>query len=122
MSQVIFFEQNVQNSYHNVLLNLHQAIDVNKLFNKSLILNPQVQTQSNVFHMISYFDWFFFFLNLFYFIFFKVLELGIIFHSVIIGVDLGANQSVSTIRPLLVALSFHQFFEGVGLGGCIAQV
>ncbi|KAL0009488.1 hypothetical protein SO802_010990 [Lithocarpus litseifolius] len=23
--------------------------------------------------------------------------------------------------PLLVALSFHQFFEGVGLGGCIAQ-
>ena len=111
MSQVIFCEQNVQNSYHNVLLNLHQAIDVNKLFNKSLILNPQVQTQSNVFHMISYF-----------FFFFKVLELGIIFHSVIIGVDLGANQSVSTIRPLLVALSFHQFFEGVGLGGCIAQV
>ena len=113
MAQVIFFEQNVQNSYHNVLLNLHQAIDVNKLFNKSLILNPQVQTQSNVFHMISYF---------FFFFFFKVLELGIIFHSVIIGVDLGANQSVSTIRPLLVALSFHQFFEGVALGGCIAQV
>ena len=112
MAQVIFFEQNVQNSYHNVLLNLHQAIDVNKLFNKSLILNPQVQTQSNVFHMISYF----------FFFFFKVLELGIIFHSVIIGVDLGANQSVSTIRPLLVALSFHQFFEGVALGGCIAQV
>uniref|UniRef100_A0A7N2LKM5 Uncharacterized protein n=2 Tax=Quercus lobata TaxID=97700 RepID=A0A7N2LKM5_QUELO len=51
----------------------------------------------------------------------QVLELGIIFHSVIIGVDLGANQNVSTIRPLLVALSFHQFFEGVGLGGCIAQ-
>ena len=60
MAQVIFFEQNVQNSYHNVLLNLHQAIDVNKLFNKSLILNPQVQTQSNVFHMISYFFFFFF--------------------------------------------------------------
>ena len=59
MSQVIFFEQNVQNSYHNVLLNLHQAIDVNKLFIKSLILNPQVQTQSNVFHMISYFFFFF---------------------------------------------------------------
>ena len=70
MSQVIFFEQNVQNSYHNVLLNLHQAIDVNKLFNKSLILNPQVQTQSNVFHMISYF----------FFFFFNVMELGIIFH------------------------------------------
>ena len=63
MSQVIFFEQNVQNSYHNVLLNLHQAIDVNKLFIKSLILNPQVQTQSNEFHMISYFDCFFFFFS-----------------------------------------------------------
>ncbi|KAK4595014.1 hypothetical protein RGQ29_018666 [Quercus rubra] len=51
----------------------------------------------------------------------QVLESGIVFHSVIIGVDMGASQSVATIRPLLVALSFHQFFEGVGLGGCIAQ-
>ncbi|KAK7850497.1 zinc transporter 4 [Quercus suber] len=50
-----------------------------------------------------------------------VLELGIVFHSVFIGVDMGASQSVATIRPLLVALSFHQFFEGVGLGGCTAQ-
>ena len=71
MSQVIFCEQNVQNSYHNVLLNLHQAIDVNKLFNKSLILNPQVQTQSNVFHMISYFDWFFFFFKIYFILFFS---------------------------------------------------
>ena len=38
MSQVIFFEQNVQNSYHNVLLNLHQAIDVNKLFKTHIIM------------------------------------------------------------------------------------
>uniref|UniRef100_A0A7N2LIN7 Uncharacterized protein n=1 Tax=Quercus lobata TaxID=97700 RepID=A0A7N2LIN7_QUELO len=50
----------------------------------------------------------------------QVLELGIVFHSVIIGVDMGASQSVATIRPLLVAFSFHKFFEGVGLGGCIA--
>ncbi|KAG6635652.1 hypothetical protein CIPAW_11G058100 [Carya illinoinensis] len=50
-----------------------------------------------------------------------VLELGIVFHSVIIGVDMGASQSVGTIKPLLVALSFHQFFEGIGLGGCISQ-
>ncbi|KAK7832579.1 zinc transporter 1 [Quercus suber] len=42
-------------------------------------------------------------------------------HHLIIGVDMGASQSVATIRPLLVALSFHQFFEGVGLGGCTAQ-
>ncbi|KAL8461838.1 hypothetical protein ACS0TY_033070 [Phlomoides rotata] len=51
----------------------------------------------------------------------QVLELGIVVHSVIIGVSLGASQSVDTIKPLLVALSFHQFFEGMGLGGCISQ-
>ncbi|XP_059441353.1 zinc transporter 1-like [Corylus avellana] len=51
----------------------------------------------------------------------QVLELGIVFHSVIIGVDMGASKSVATIRPLLVALSFHQFFEGIGLGGCMSQ-
>ncbi|GKE11505.1 zinc transporter 1-like protein, partial [Tanacetum coccineum] len=51
----------------------------------------------------------------------QVLELGIIVHSVIIGLSLGASQSISTIKSLLIALSFHQFFEGMGLGGCIAQ-
>ncbi|KAM3411086.1 hypothetical protein ACQJBY_002994 [Aegilops geniculata] len=51
----------------------------------------------------------------------QVLELGIIVHSVIIGMSLGASQSASTIRPLVVALTFHQFFEGIGLGGCIVQ-
>lgn len=43
-------------------------------------------------------------------------------HSVIIGISLGASLSPATIKPLLVALSFHQFFEGMGLGGCISQV
>uniref|UniRef100_A0A452ZC83 Uncharacterized protein n=1 Tax=Aegilops tauschii subsp. strangulata TaxID=200361 RepID=A0A452ZC83_AEGTS len=51
----------------------------------------------------------------------SLLELGIIVHSVIIGMSLGASQSTSTIRPLVVALTFHQFFEGIGLGGCIVQ-
>ncbi|XP_010931295.1 zinc transporter 8 [Elaeis guineensis] len=51
----------------------------------------------------------------------QVLELGIVVHSVIIGISLGASETPATIRPLIVALSFHQFFEGVGLGGCIAQ-
>ncbi|XP_010922625.1 zinc transporter 8-like [Elaeis guineensis] len=49
------------------------------------------------------------------------LELGIVVHSVIIGISLGASDSPSTISPLVAALSFHQFFEGMGLGGCIAQ-
>ncbi|CAI9093300.1 OLC1v1028769C1 [Oldenlandia corymbosa var. corymbosa] len=51
----------------------------------------------------------------------QVLELGIIVHSVIIGIALGANNSPKTIKPLLAALTFHQFFEGLGLGGCITQ-
>ncbi|KAL3715362.1 hypothetical protein ACJRO7_007141 [Eucalyptus globulus] len=51
----------------------------------------------------------------------QVLELGIVVHSVIIGVSLGASESPKTIKPLVAALSFHQFFEGMGLGGCITQ-
>ncbi|OVA12742.1 Zinc/iron permease [Macleaya cordata] len=51
----------------------------------------------------------------------QVLELGIVVHSVIIGIALGASQSPSTIKPLVGALTFHQFFEGMGLGGCITQ-
>ena len=52
----------------------------------------------------------------------QVLEIGIIFHSVIIGVTMGMSQNVCTIRPLVTALAFHQIFEGMGLGGCVAQV
>ncbi|KAL0300945.1 UNVERIFIED_CONTAM: Zinc transporter 1 [Sesamum radiatum] len=51
----------------------------------------------------------------------QVLELGIVVHSVIIGISLGASKSPETIKPLLAALSFHQFFEGMGLGGCLSQ-
>lgn len=52
----------------------------------------------------------------------QVLEIGIVFHSVIIGVTLGMSQNRCTIKPLVAALAFHQIFEGMGLGGCIAQV
>ncbi|KAL9227061.1 hypothetical protein vseg_002798 [Gypsophila vaccaria] len=51
----------------------------------------------------------------------QVLELGIVVHSVIIGISLGTSQRLDTIKPLMVALCFHQFFEGMGLGGCISQ-
>ncbi|XP_047156657.1 zinc transporter 8-like [Vigna umbellata] len=51
----------------------------------------------------------------------QVLELGIIVHSVIIGISLGASENPNTIRPLVAALTFHQFFEGMGLGSCISQ-
>ncbi|KAK8361453.1 hypothetical protein V6Z11_A03G042300 [Gossypium hirsutum] len=51
----------------------------------------------------------------------QVLEIGIIFHSVVIGATMGMSQNQCTIRPLVAALAFHQVFEGMGLGGCIAQ-
>ncbi|KAH1119700.1 hypothetical protein GYH30_048185 [Glycine max] len=51
----------------------------------------------------------------------QVLELGIVSHSMIIGLSLGVSQSPCTMKPLIVALSFHQFFEGFALGGCISQ-
>lgn len=52
----------------------------------------------------------------------QVLELGIIVHSVVIGLALGTSENPCTIRPLVAALCFHQMFEGMGLGGCILQV
>jgi zinc transporter 1/2/3 len=52
----------------------------------------------------------------------KVLELGVVVHSLIIGMSLGASDFPSTVRPLVPALTFHQLFEGIGLGGCIVQV
>ncbi|KAJ4951926.1 hypothetical protein NE237_028758 [Protea cynaroides] len=51
----------------------------------------------------------------------QILEFGIVSHSVIIGLSLGVSQSPCTIRPLVAALSFHQFFEGFALGGCVSQ-
>ncbi|GLU08641.1 hypothetical protein SLE2022_255410 [Rubroshorea leprosula] len=51
----------------------------------------------------------------------QLLELGILVHSVIIGISLGASVKTKTVKPLVAALTFHQFFEGMGLGGCISQ-
>ncbi|KAL8158573.1 hypothetical protein V2J09_000110 [Rumex salicifolius] len=51
----------------------------------------------------------------------QMFEMGILVHSIIIGVSMGTSKSLGTIKPLLAALCFHQFFEGLGLGGCIAQ-
>ncbi|NP_001152110.1 zinc transporter 10 precursor [Zea mays] len=51
----------------------------------------------------------------------QVLEMGIVVHSVVIGLGMGASQNVCTIRPLVTAMCFHQLFEGMGLGGCILQ-
>ncbi|KAE8326482.1 Zinc/iron permease [Aspergillus sergii] len=45
---------------------------------------------------------------------FLILEFGIIFHSVIIGLNLGVTgEEFTTLYPVLV---FHQAFEGLGIG------
>ncbi|CAO3580309.1 unnamed protein product [Absidia cylindrospora] len=44
-----------------------------------------------------------------------MLELGIVMHSILIGLTL-ATTSESEFTTLLIALVFHQFFEGIALG------
>ena len=49
-----------------------------------------------------------------------LLQFGISIHSIIIGIALGIE--ISEFAPLLIALSFHQFFEGIGLGCILINV
>jgi len=49
-----------------------------------------------------------------------LMEMGIVFHSVIIGVGLGVTtSSLHSVWSLMAALCFHQFFEGAGLSTAI---
>lgn len=48
-----------------------------------------------------------------------LLEAGIIFHSIMIGVTLGAGSG-NGWTTLLIVIVFHQFFEGLALGARIA--
>jgi solute carrier family 39 (zinc transporter), member 1/2/3 len=51
---------------------------------------------------------------------FLILEFGVIFHSVIIGLNLGtAGPEFSTLYPVLV---FHQSFEGLGIGARMSAI
>ncbi|KAL5348032.1 hypothetical protein ACLOAV_006512 [Pseudogymnoascus australis] len=51
---------------------------------------------------------------------FLILEFGIIFHSVIIGLNLGtAGDEFSTLYPVLV---IHQSFEGLGIGARLSSI
>lgn len=52
----------------------------------------------------------------------QILELGIVLHTIILGISIGVSRSPKTIKPLVAVLTFHQCFEGIGLGGCISQV
>lgn len=37
-----------------------------------------------------------------------MLEAGVIFHSIFIGIDIGINSDPGVVRPLMIALMFHQ--------------
>ncbi|CAO3587609.1 unnamed protein product [Absidia cylindrospora] len=50
-----------------------------------------------------------------------ILELGIIMHSIIIGITL-ANTQMIEFTTLLIALIFHQFFEGIALGTRVNEI
>lgn len=43
-------------------------------------------------------------------------EVGVAFHSVIVGVDIGVTAGTE-FKTLLAAICFHQFFEGVAISG-----
>lgn len=45
-----------------------------------------------------------------------VLEAGFVFHSIFVGIDLGILREASVARALMIALMFHQGFEGLALG------
>ena len=51
---------------------------------------------------------------------FLILEFGVIFHSVIIGLNLGVTGAeFATLYPVLV---FHQSFEGLGIGARMSAI
>ena len=45
-----------------------------------------------------------------------VLEIGIAFHSIIIGIALSVETGATKFHALLIAICFHQLFEGFALG------
>jgi zinc transporter 1/2/3 len=49
-----------------------------------------------------------------------ILEFGVIFHSVIIGITLGTIGDYKDFTTLFIVIIFHQSFEGLGLGSRLA--
>lgn len=48
-------------------------------------------------------------------------EFACIFHSLVIGISLGVISDASVVHKLTIALSFHQFLEGIGLGSMLVD-
>ncbi|CEP00874.1 unnamed protein product (mitochondrion) [Plasmodiophora brassicae] len=51
-----------------------------------------------------------------------MLECSILFHSIIIGVTLGVTSDTAEFQTLLIAICFHQVFEGMALGSLVAAM
>lgn len=51
---------------------------------------------------------------------FLMLEFGVIFHSVMIGLNLGASGD--EFKTLYIVLVFHQSFEGLGIGARLSAI
>ncbi len=51
----------------------------------------------------------------------SILEVGIFLHSVIIGISVAAIQNYTELSVLIVAVCFHQWFEGISLGTMTVQ-
>lgn len=52
---------------------------------------------------------------------FLILEFGVIFHSVIIGLNLG-SCGYDDFKTLYIVLVFHQSFEGLGIGARLSAI
>lgn len=50
---------------------------------------------------------------------FLILEFGVLFHSVMIGLNLGITDDITN---LYIVLIFHQAFEGLGIGARLAEI
>ncbi|GAA5887818.1 hypothetical protein JCM6882_000762 [Rhodosporidiobolus microsporus] len=48
-----------------------------------------------------------------------ILEFGVLFHSFVIGLTLAVSEQLG---PLLAVLTFHQMFEGIGLGSRLSSL
>ncbi|KAI1498958.1 ZIP zinc transporter-domain-containing protein [Biscogniauxia marginata] len=71
--------------------------------NNHVILTPEQKHKKEVMHCL-------------------LLEMGILFHSVFIGMALSVSIGGSDFVVLLVAIAFHQTFEGLALGARIAAI
>ncbi|KAI0594926.1 ZIP zinc transporter-domain-containing protein [Biscogniauxia sp. FL1348] len=80
-----------------------QSAEVGEQGNTSALLTPEQKHKKEVMHCF-------------------LLEMGILFHSVFIGMALSVSIGGSEFIGLLIAITFHQTFEGLALGARIAAI